>query len=234
MGTAFRLQLCRRIPPGIDDEYIIGIRQVQTDSTCFQGNEKGRNIRPGRKAGDLPFPVDRTAGKHCIWPVMFRKCLRQQIQVRDKRGEDQYLMSFADQCLKSIQHLLYLSRTTRIIRHHHPGMICQLTQTGNPVQSDKCILIAFLQDRISQRILFFLVDFPLFRCHFTEYHLFRQWRKFGRYLLFGSPQEERTDNLLQSFRSFLISLFRDRLNKIFPETIRRSQQAGIDKIKLRP
>ena len=94
--------------------------------------------------------------------------------------------------------------------------------------------MALLQNRIPQRILLFLVNFPLFRCHFAIDHLFRQRGKFGSHLLLGTPQKERTDNLLQAFAGILVSFLCYRMDKMFPESVRRTQQTGIDKVELRP
>ena len=186
------------------------------------------------KTGNLAFAVCRTSGQQRIFPTARLKFGGKKFQMGDKGWEYQHLMPLAQQSFIRFQHLVHLPGTSRIFRKNHTGMIGKLPKTGDAVEGDNFVPMPFFKQRVTQRVFLFRINILLLFRHSAINHLFHQRWQFGCNLRFGTAKKKRTDHLLQLLPSAVVAFFYNRMDEMVPEIRQRSQQTGVDEVKLGP
>ncbi len=90
------LGLDRWVPPGIEDEYIVGRRQVQSMPARLEADEKQRALGVLLKALDPLLPIPCAAVEILVDPLLAIDPIADDRQERRELREDERLVSFVD------------------------------------------------------------------------------------------------------------------------------------------
>lgn len=148
------LLLGERIPPGIEDEHVIGGGEVQTRAPGFDGDEEGLYLSVFLEFFDFRLAlflgqIAHQPGKGLFFVFKIRP---EEIEVFYKRTEDERFVPAAANYVPLFQHFGELAAGFVEIGMHQLGMVHQLAELGQSLQHDDLKLRIFALKIIQQQI----------------------------------------------------------------------------------
>ena len=204
MGASYGLLFGGGVPPGIEDEDVVGGGEVEASAAGFDGDQERLYLGVRLKFFDFfhPFVRSQVASEPGELLFALLKFLAEKAKVLHKGAKKQRLVVTAADGVPLLQDVIELATFLGVFLRNQAWVIHQLAQFGQRLQHQNAVLravrVVVFQQKIPGCAFLPLVQFLLLRGHFGVENLSRKWRQVLSHFLLGASQHIRGNQVAQA------------------------------------